>query len=202
MMIQYWMYRVLRGEKMSEKEVTKMVCQQITECIENIHPSYLRFDKNKEYIDFVKLAILVDELLEIDEYEKRLTESINEDGFGKMRVDTFKLIRNVLIHFPFWDNWEETKISNNILNWNKPKGKFIEKYFERYNYKKTNKSMKYEIYEKEESKWEVRAKIDIQLPTLDNEVFIGKIFNMKIVFYLFLMVKPLIREIEKELNKQ
>lgn len=43
----------------------------------------------------------------------------------------FKFIRNILIHFPFFDSWNEIWINKELVNWNRPNqsiDKFLKKY--------------------------------------------------------------------------
>ncbi|HBJ2608566.1 hypothetical protein CJF15_11310 [Clostridium botulinum] len=45
--------------------------------------------------------------------------------------ELFKCIRNILSHFPFYDEWDEVWISESLVNWSKPNqsiDKFIKKY--------------------------------------------------------------------------
>lgn len=41
--------------------------------------------------------------------------------------DLFKCIRNILIHFPFFDSWDNVYVTKNLINWERP-GQSIDKF--------------------------------------------------------------------------
>lgn len=45
--------------------------------------------------------------------------------------ELFKLVRNVLAHFPVFESWEDVYIDYDLANWNKP-GQTIDKFFRKY----------------------------------------------------------------------
>ena len=45
--------------------------------------------------------------------------------------DLFRFIRNVVIHFPFYDSWNNVWINKNLSNWNK-EGQFIDRFLRKY----------------------------------------------------------------------
>ena len=45
--------------------------------------------------------------------------------------ELFKLVRNVLAHFPVFESWEDVYIDNDLANWNKP-GQTIDKFYRKY----------------------------------------------------------------------
>ena len=45
--------------------------------------------------------------------------------------ELFKLVRNVLTHFPFFESWEDVYIDKELVNWNKP-GQTIDKFYRKY----------------------------------------------------------------------
>ena len=58
----------------------------------------------------------------------------------------FKFIRNVLVHFPFYDTWDDVWINKDLVNWKKPNqsiDKFLEKFSGKpnvkYRFKETSK---------------------------------------------------------------
>jgi hypothetical protein len=48
---------------------------------------------------------------------------------AEISKDLMLFIRNVLIHFPFFKQWEEVEIDRKIINWSKP-GQSIDKFLE------------------------------------------------------------------------
>lgn len=45
--------------------------------------------------------------------------------------DLFKWIRNILIHFPFFDSWDNVYVTKNLINWEHP-GQSIDKFLKKY----------------------------------------------------------------------
>lgn len=45
--------------------------------------------------------------------------------------DLFRVIRNILAHFPYFEKWDETWITKKLVNWYK-KGQFIDKFLCKY----------------------------------------------------------------------
>jgi hypothetical protein len=42
--------------------------------------------------------------------------------------ELFKIIRNILTHFPFFDTWDEVWVNKRIINWNRD-GRTIDRFF-------------------------------------------------------------------------
>lgn len=55
----------------------------------------------------------------------------------------FKFIRNIIIHFPFFDSWNEVWINKTIINWQK-QGQFIDYFLQKY---KGKELVKYRFWE-------------------------------------------------------
>ena len=50
---------------------------------------------------------------------------------SELAGELFRLVRNVLAHFPFFDDWDEICINERIVNW-ESEGKFINKFLMTY----------------------------------------------------------------------
>ncbi len=57
--------------------------------------------------------------------------------------ELFKFIRNVIIHFPFYNNWNEVWINKSLVNWYRD-GQTIDKFLEKY---KGHETFKYRFWE-------------------------------------------------------
>lgn len=62
--------------------------------------------------------------------------------------DLFKFIRNLITHFPFYENWDEVWFNKKLINWSRPNqsiDKFLDKYV-------SHSPVKYRFWEKEKKK--------------------------------------------------
>ncbi len=50
---------------------------------------------------------------------------------AEIAKELFKFIRNIIIHFPFFDCWEDVWINQSLINWHK-EGQFIDKFIKTY----------------------------------------------------------------------
>lgn len=62
--------------------------------------------------------------------------------------ELFKVVRNILLHFPFFESWDDVWISQPILNWYKD-GQFIDRFIRKY---KGREAVKYRYWEGKKKK--------------------------------------------------
>jgi hypothetical protein len=62
---------------------------------------------------------------------------------AEIASELFKFIRNVITHFPFFENWNEVWTTKSLVNWYKD-GKTIDKFLEKY---KGHTQVKYRFWE-------------------------------------------------------
>lgn len=62
--------------------------------------------------------------------------------------ELFKFIRNVIIHFPFFDGWDEVWINQSIINWYR-EGQSMDKFIKKYT---GHKTVKYRFWEADKKK--------------------------------------------------
>jgi len=62
--------------------------------------------------------------------------------------ELFKFIRNIVIHFPFFDRWEDVWINQSLINWHK-EGQFIDRFIRKYEGKEP---VKYRFWEEQKKK--------------------------------------------------
>ena len=67
---------------------------------------------------------------------------------GEIGSKLFKVIRNVITHFPFFESWDEVWISKLIINWHK-EGQSIDKFLRKYEGRET---VKYRFWEPQKKK--------------------------------------------------
>lgn len=144
-------------------------------------------DKIKKFELIKKLASLVSELLEVDGMKENLIELANASAINgennEIKIATFDLIRNILIHFPIYNSWDEICISKKLLKWNKPRNSHILKYFEN----NRNKSFTYRIFLNENNNWVERHTITVNIPKLDenNEIYLKDILSLDDAIWTF-----------------
>lgn len=152
-------------------------------CIYNEKNSYQyqKFQLIKE------LTPLVSELLDKDDIRDRLiklanTSKVNGDD-NDIKIATFDLIRNILIHFPIFQTWDEIWISESLLKWNNPKNSNILKYFKN----NCNKTFTYRILLNENKKWVERHTIKITIPVLekDKKVYLKDFLSLDDAIWTF-----------------
>lgn len=114
-------------------------------------------------------CVLINELLSyVSIKEKILNMAIEttNDSDNKLDVqakyDTFKMLRNLFIHFPIFDRWDEVYINKELLEWNKPKNCYILKYFNEYG----GKNLTCNIYTKYsyDENWRIGCTIKLKIP--------------------------------------
>lgn len=81
---------------------------------------------------------------------------------SKIAKDLFKFIRNIVIHFPFFDSWSEIWINKNIVNWIK-EGQSIDKFLNTYT---GHKQIKYRMWNPDKKKM---TYLDINFPSVYSE---------------------------------
>ena len=109
--------------------------------------------------------------------------------------ELFKFIRNVIIHFPFFDTWEEVWIKKSIINWNK-EDQSIDKFLKKYSGKDM---VKYRFWESKKKKM---TYLSIKFPQKyhNNKIYLKKILSERegIKFSFILMRQILDTQVEKE----
>ena len=114
---------------------------------------------------------------------------------GEISESLFKFIRNTLLHFPFFDNWNDVWLSKNIVNWTQEK-QSIDKFLEKY---KGHNSIKYRIWEEKIKKM---TYLFIRFPKEykgDDRIYLKDIVSEKdgVKFSYILMKKILSTQIEE-----
>ena len=172
------------------KDVAKMfavkIMEQMEEALHLVWSDYGDNDKKFKLVNSV--ASITSELLDSDEINKKMIEiakssEVNGDSIED-KFNTFKMIRNVLNHFPIFNSWEEIYVSSDLVNWNNPKYSQILDYF------KNEKEMSYRIYLNENNEWIEKKKIDIKVPKLGkyNKIYLKDIISLDDVIWTFSVI--------------
>lgn len=69
---------------------------------------------------------------------------------AELSKEFFLFIRNALIHFPFFKNWDEVTFTNGLINWSKP-GRTIDKFLSKF---AGHSFVKYRVWDPQNKKFE------------------------------------------------
>jgi len=114
---------------------------------------------------------------------------------GEISENLFKFIRNVIVHFSFFESWNQVWINKSIVNWNK-KGQSVDRFLKKYS---GEKEAKFRIWEAKKKKM---TYLSINFPrkyNLSNKIFLKNIISEVdgIKFCIILMKKVLDTQVEK-----
>jgi len=108
--------------------------------------------------------------------------------------EVFKFVRNVIIHFPYFNSWDDIWVSKEIINWNK-EGLSADRFFEKYQGKEP---VRYRF-------WEPKAKrmtyLSINFPgqyNEENRIYLKDMISEKegVKFCFILMKQILASQVE------
>lgn len=112
---------------------------------------------------------------------------------AELSSDLMKFIRNVILHFPFFRNWDEVFVNRTLVNWQKP-NQSIDRFLKEYAGKP---SVKYR-YWKETTK--TMSYIEIRFPSSyeDQDVYLKDIVKNKegVEFLMVLMRQTIDSQVE------
>lgn len=113
--------------------------------------------------------------------------------------ELFKVIRNIINHFPFFNNWNDVWVNKSIVNWYK-EGQSIDQFIEKY---KSKDVVKYRFWEAEKKKM---TYLSINFPSNyngNNKIFLKDILSEKegVKFSFILMKQILDTQVEEIKNK-
>lgn len=173
------------------KDVAKLfatkIMEEMEEALELVWYNY-DYNNSKKFQLVKSIAGITSELLDSDEINEKMMEiakssEVNGDNIED-KFNTFKMIRNVLNHFPIFYSWEEIYISRELVNWNNPKYSQILDYFDE------EKEMSYRIYLNENNEWIEKKKIDIKVPKLGqyNKIYLKDIISLDDVIWTFSVI--------------
>ena len=171
---------------MDEKsKIAKLFAVEIMNKMEYVLDQNNSLNNNQKFECIKELASLTSELLEDEEINEKMMEIAKSSKINGDNIDdkfaTFKMIRNVINHFPIFKSWDDIYVSKELLSWNNPKNSQIERFF------KSEKKMSYRIYLNEDNQWVEKVKIDINVPCLGkyNKIYLKDILSMDNTIWTF-----------------
>ena len=134
------------------------------------------YRKNKKY-RFYKIKDIFLVYSELLNYEplKWVIENIKAKRppmEAEIAKDLLKFIRNIIIHFPFFNSWDEVWINKDIVNWIK-EGQSVDKFLNTYT---GHEQIKYRMWNPDKKKM---IYLDINFPTAysDEKIFLKNILT-------------------------
>lgn len=146
--------------------------------------------RQRKYIIIKDLSSLTAEVLKKKDIQVKMKEvaessEVDENSTNiDDKFNTFKMIRNVINHFPIFKSWDEVYISKDLLTWNGSRGDQIETYF------KKEREFSYVIYLNEDGKWVPKKTIDIRTPKLGkyNKIYLKDILSLDDALWTFSII--------------
>lgn len=153
-----------------------------------------------------QLSSLTSELLKDKKIENKILELANQSTANgennEIKLRIFGLLRNIILHFPIFDTYEEIVLSPEILKWNNPKTSSIIDFFD----KNKNKTIETKIYYKypyDEKYKEIKTiniKIDMLKP--GTEIMLSNIISLNDAIWMFSIVDYYLDFLGLKLNQQ
>ena len=151
-------------------------------------------DTNEDFEKIKLLALYTDELLNDKkikkQYEKQLSYSEPNEEMREVKLKTFSMIRNVLIHFPYYKKWSEVYITPEMLTWNKS-WSTIKKYFD----DNKGKNIHYSVYVRETyGGWKHSQEVDLTVPELkaNTKLYLKDFISINDVIWTFCLIDSML----------
>ena len=155
---------------------------------------WYRFSKTKEGFSIYSELLNYEPLQWVIEHIKKARPPME----AEIGSELFKFIRNVVIHFPFFNAWNDVWVKKSIINWFK-ESQSIDKFLEKYTGKET---VKYRFWEADKKQM---TYLSINFPSEyknDNKIFLKEILTEKegVKFSFILMKQILDTQVEEIKN--
>ncbi len=153
--------------------------------------NYYRFCKIKDVFSIYTELLNYTPLKWVVEYIKDNRPPMESEIAGEL----FKFVRNIIIHFPFFESWDEVWVNKEIINWDK-KGQFIDKFLVKYS---GHKPVKYRILDGKKKQMTYVAINFPDIYTETDKVFLKDILSERdgVKFSFILMKKILDTQVEE-----
>lgn len=151
---------------------------------------YYRFSKTKDVFSIYAEIQHYPPIMWVVDHLKRARPPME----AEIGSEFFAFIRNVMVHFPFFQRWEEVWISRTIVNWHK-EGQSVDRFLRRY---EGHEPVKYRIWEADRKKM---SYVSVNFPatyTSGDQIFLKDILPEEpgVRFSLFLMRRILDTQVE------
>lgn len=117
-------------------------------------------------------------------------------NFNDVGKDSFKFIRNVLLHFPYFDKWDDIWVKKSLITLYSNKPQFIDRFLTKYEFRE---EFKYRFWEQ---KYKRMTYMSINFPTeysMNKKIFLKDISTEKdgIKFSLVFMYNVLETQVDR-----
>ncbi len=163
------------------KRIMKLM-EEAYEIIMNYNSDSYQHRKFEILKDLSSLTVEVLKKEDIRNKMKEVAESSKVNGDNiEDKFKTFRMIRNVINHFPLFDSWDEIYVSSDLLNWNNSSSDQIKSYFQK------EKEFSYRIYLNENGQWVEKKVINIRTPKLGkyNKIYLKDILTLDDALWTF-----------------
>ena len=174
--------------------MSNLFAKKIRETIIRYHCNYLDQITSKEKYDIImKLSSLTKELLNNKKIKIKFINLISKSSVNgdnpELRLATFEMIRNLNLHFPCFDNWNEVFIFNEMLTWDR-KFSTIKSYFD----ENCGEKLNYDIFIKTPFGWEKRHTVVFTVPKLSEgkKIYLKDVISENDVIWTFCLIDSLL----------
>lgn len=175
---------------MNEQETNDFIIKQLAEKIRDKMVSLdllLNSSSEQKFSVIKELSPLITELLSKKEIRDKFVDLANSSKVkensedNNIKFKAFEIIRHIIIHFPFFDNWNDVFITNNLLSWNNKEHWAIKKFFSK------EAVFQYVIYTKNYDKWEPSRHVKMNVKKLDdsNPLYLKDVISEDDVIWTF-----------------
>lgn len=191
----------------TQTEVRNSIAEKIREIMCYIEPDYVEFsyDKIDTSINFEKLkrlSSLTSELLKDRNSKTRLYHlaslQTNDEDDGKAKVGLFLMIRNVIIHNPQFDTYDDIFVTKDSIKQENGRVGEIEKFFTTYK----GKVLKYKIYLKEFGSYELKKSLSIVIPDIEKneKIYLKDFISLSEAIWTFYVIDYYLADMGYEIN--
>ncbi len=163
---------------------------------------YVSNDSEEKFELIKSLSSLVSELLDKDNFKDKLLNLANTSAVNgndnEIKIETFDFIRNILIHFPIFESWDEIYLSKELLGWNKPYNGSIAKYLNN----NSGKTFTYRIFLNEDNEWVEKHTITVTIPKLEdsNKIYLKDILSLDNAIWTFGIIDYYLKDLGLTIN--
>lgn len=124
-----------------------------------------------------------------------MIESESKPNFSDVGKDLMRFIRNILQHFPFFDEWDDIWISKSLVNQYSAKPQFIDRFLSKF---EGQEELKYRFWEE---RYKRMTYIKVTLPndySINNRIYLKDFLSEKdgVKFSLIFMYRILQSQVE------
>ena len=155
-----------------------------------VYSDYAFIEPEESYQLLKDISIISGELFgnkqNRDEFEELLKSTVVDSEQYRAKSETFRMLRNFMVHFPIFETWEEIFITKNMLRWANDKAGTIERYFS----DNKGKTLEFSIYTRNDYFYKKAKEFKILIPELkaSETIYLKDIVSFEDVLWMFTLV--------------